>query len=104
MAAPTSTCSIPASSSSAAARLLKDPGEVPVEDIRDYVDRSIEKEKSLLDAEREDARADQKRIADARKRTAQVAFAGLVIAVLVAAAAVWEYIGARQARSEAVGN
>ena len=39
----------------------------------------------MLDAEREAELADQKRIADARKRTAQVALAGLVIALLVAA-------------------
>ena len=80
--------------------LLDNPGDVAVDDIRDYVGRSIEKDQRRLDAEREAALADQKRIAeaeeqkkaataqkriaDARKRTAQVAVGGLVIALLVA--------------------
>ena len=45
--------------------LLDEPGDVAVDDIRDYVGRSIEKDKRRLDAEREADLADQKRIADA---------------------------------------
>ncbi|MGA8586464.1 MAG: hypothetical protein WB715_21985, partial [Roseiarcus sp.] len=77
--------------------LLDDPGDVRVDDIRDYVGRSIEKDKRRLDSEREAALADQKRVADARKRTSQVALAGLVIALFVAAAAVWQYLRATEA-------
>ena len=144
--------------------LFKEPGAVPVEDIRQYVDLSIAKEKSVLDAEREADRADQQRIADAErqareaaeeaerqakaraeaesrareaadeaahqagaraeaerrareaaeriaeeqkkavvagKRTAQVAVVGLVVAVLVAAVAFWEYSKASAALRDA---
>ena len=73
------------------------PATCAVDDIRDYVGRSIEKDKRRLDSEREAALADQKRVADARKRTSQVALAGLVIALFVAAAAVWQYLRATEA-------
>jgi energy-coupling factor transporter ATP-binding protein EcfA2 len=53
--------------------LLDDPGDVPVDDLRDYVDRSIEKEKRRLDAEREAALADQKRIAEAERQAKEAA-------------------------------
>ena len=53
--------------------LLKEPGAVPVEDIRRYVDLSIAKEKSVLDAEREADRADQQRIADAERQAREAA-------------------------------
>ena len=48
--------------------LLANPGDVAVDDIRDYVGRSIEKDQRRLDAEREADLADQKRIADAERR------------------------------------
>jgi WD40 repeat protein/energy-coupling factor transporter ATP-binding protein EcfA2 len=82
--------------------LLNNPGDVAVDDIRDYVDRSLQKDQRRLAAEREADLADQKRIADARKRTAQVAVAGLVIAMVVAAAAVWQYFDATAAKREAL--
>lgn len=53
--------------------LLDNPGDVPVDDIRDYVDRSIEREKRRLDAERDAALADQKRIADAERQARETA-------------------------------
>jgi hypothetical protein len=77
--------------------LLQNPGDVAVDDIRDYVGSSIEKDQRRLEDEREADLADEKRIADARKRTARVAVAGLVIALLVAAAAVWQYFKASEA-------
>jgi hypothetical protein len=76
---------------------LANPGDVAVDDIRDYVERSVEKDQRRLDSEWEAALAGQKRIANARKRTAQVAVAGLVVALLVAAAAVWQYLEATEA-------
>jgi Tol biopolymer transport system component len=81
--------------------LLDNPGDVAVDDIRDYVVRSIEKDQRRLDAEREADLADQKRIAAARKRTTQVALSGLVIALVVAAAAVSEYFEATKATDQA---
>jgi WD40 repeat protein/energy-coupling factor transporter ATP-binding protein EcfA2 len=82
--------------------LLDNPGDVAVDDIRDYVSRSIEKDQGRLDAKRQADLADQKRIADARRRTTQVALAGLVIALLVAAAAGWQYFVATAAKKEAL--
>ena len=52
--------------------LIKDPGGVPVDDIRDFVDLSIKKDEDRLAAEREAALADEKRIAEA-ERQAKVA-------------------------------
>ena len=84
--------------------LLANPGDVAVDDIRDYVTGSIERDQRRLNAERdkEDAQrqkelADQKRIADARKRTTQVAVAGLVVALFVAGFALWQYFKATEA-------
>ncbi len=53
--------------------LVEDPGDVPVDDIRDFVDRSIKREKDRLAAEREAALADQKRIADAERQAKEAA-------------------------------
>jgi WD40 repeat protein/energy-coupling factor transporter ATP-binding protein EcfA2 len=78
--------------------LQGNPGDVAVDDIRDYVERSMRKDERRLAEERE-AEFAQKRIADLRKRTAQVAIAGLVIASLVAAAAVWQYFDAKVSAS-----
>ena len=91
--------------------LLDNPGDVAIDDIRDYVGRSIEKDQRRVDAEREADLADQKRIAEAAervaeeekkaaaagKRTARVAVGGLAAALLVAAVAVWEYFQAAEA-------
>ncbi|MBV8107315.1 MAG: TIR domain-containing protein [Hyphomicrobiales bacterium] len=95
--------------------LLANPGDVAVDDVRDYVGRSIEKDQRRLDAEREAALADQKRVADAErqareaaeqaaaagKRTARVALGGLAAAILVAAVAIWQYFVADQAKTDA---
>jgi energy-coupling factor transporter ATP-binding protein EcfA2 len=48
--------------------LLSNPGDVPVDDLRDYLSRSIEKDLKRLDAERETALAVQKRIIDLEKQ------------------------------------
>jgi formylglycine-generating enzyme required for sulfatase activity len=53
--------------------LLDNPGDVPVDDIKDYVGRSIEKDERRLDAEREADLADQKRIADAERQAREAA-------------------------------
>jgi WD40 repeat protein/energy-coupling factor transporter ATP-binding protein EcfA2 len=53
--------------------LLSSPGDVPVDDIRDYVDSSVRKEAKRLDAEREAALADQKRIAAAERQAKEAA-------------------------------
>jgi energy-coupling factor transporter ATP-binding protein EcfA2 len=53
--------------------LLDSPGDVPVDDIRDYVDRSIKKEGRRLDAERKAALADQKRITEAERQAKEAA-------------------------------
>jgi len=53
--------------------LLNDPGDVAVDDIRDYVGRSIEKDERDLDDESEAELADQKRIADAERRAREAA-------------------------------
>jgi WD40 repeat protein/energy-coupling factor transporter ATP-binding protein EcfA2 len=82
--------------------LLQNPGDVAVDDICDFIGRSIEKDQHRLDTEREVDLADQKRIADARKRTAQVAVVGLVVALLVAAAALWQYFDAAAAKKNAL--
>ena len=52
---------------------VEDPGGVPVDDIRDYVERSIKRDKARLAAEREAALADQKRIADAERHAREAA-------------------------------
>ena len=91
--------------------LLDNPGDVAVDDIRDYVGRSVEREDNRRGAERakEDRQrlkelGDQRRIANARKRTSQIAFAGLIVALLIAAAAVWQYFKANEATVEAETN
>jgi WD40 repeat protein len=66
-----------------------------------------EQERRIRDAERiaeeeRKAAAEQKRAADARKRTAQVSVVGLVAALVVAAAAVWQYFAADEAKKDAV--
>ena len=60
--------------------LVSDPGDVPVDDVRDYVGRSIKREDDRLAAERaeEDAQrqrelANQKRIADAEREAKEAA-------------------------------
>jgi energy-coupling factor transporter ATP-binding protein EcfA2 len=53
--------------------LLEDPGDVPVDDIREYVSRSIEKEQRRFDAERAATFADQKRIADLERQIREAA-------------------------------
>jgi energy-coupling factor transporter ATP-binding protein EcfA2 len=53
--------------------LLENPGDVPVDDIRAYVDLSINKEKLHLAAEREDALADQRRISEAERQAKEAA-------------------------------
>ena len=53
--------------------LLDSPGDVAVDDIRNYVHLSIEKEKRRLEAEREAALADQRRIADAERQAKEAA-------------------------------
>ncbi len=53
--------------------LLKEPGDVPVDDIRNYVGRSIEKEQRRLKAEQDAALADQKRIAEAERGAKEAA-------------------------------
>ncbi len=53
--------------------LLGNCGDVPVDDIREYVEHSIERERRRLDAEREAELADQKRIADAERQAREAA-------------------------------
>jgi energy-coupling factor transporter ATP-binding protein EcfA2 len=53
--------------------LLDSPGDVPVDDIRKFVDLSIQKEKRRLDAERESALAAQKRITAAERQAKEAA-------------------------------
>jgi hypothetical protein len=53
--------------------LLDSPGDAAVDDIREYVDLSIDKEKRRLDSEREAALADQRRIADAERQAKEAA-------------------------------
>jgi hypothetical protein len=53
--------------------LLESPGDVPVDDIRDYVNCSIKREQRRLDAEREAALADQERIAAAERQAKEAA-------------------------------
>ncbi len=54
------------------------------------------------EAEQEAKRQSDQRIAAARRRTSQVAMAGLVVALLVAAAAIWQYFQAVHARKDAL--
>lgn len=53
--------------------LLDKPGDVPVDDIREFVVLSIDKEQRRLDAERKAELADQKRIADAERQAREAA-------------------------------
>ena len=53
--------------------LLATPGDVPIDDIRDFVERSIKKEDDRAAAEREAELADQKRIADAERQAKEAA-------------------------------
>jgi transposase len=91
--------------------LLDNPGDVPIDDIRDYVGRSIEKDQHRIDGEREADLADQKLIVEAAervaeeekkaaaagRRTARVAVGGSAAALLVAAVGVWQYFQATEA-------
>jgi hypothetical protein len=47
--------------------LLRDPGDVPVDDFRDFVERSIMREEHRLAAEREATLAQPERIAEAER-------------------------------------
>ena len=77
--------------------LLDNPGDVPVDDIRDYVGRSIEKDQRRLDARSGKPPGGS----EAHRRCAETHSAsrsrGLVVALLVAAAAVWQYFKATEA-------
>ena len=53
--------------------LLTNPGDVAVDDIREYVGRSIEKDRRRLYAERETMLAYQKRIADLERQFKEAA-------------------------------
>jgi hypothetical protein len=53
--------------------LLQDPGDVPVDDVSDYVNRSIEKDQRRIEAEREASVEAQKRIADAERQAKEAA-------------------------------
>ena len=53
--------------------LLANPGDVAIDDIRDYVVCSIGKDQRRLEAEREAAVADQKRIANAQRQAREAA-------------------------------
>jgi hypothetical protein len=53
--------------------LIKDPGDVPIDDIRDYVECSIKRDEDRLAAEREAALADQKRITAAERQAKEAA-------------------------------
>jgi WD40 repeat protein len=59
-----------------------------------------EQERRVRDAER--IAAEQRKAAIAGRRTAQVALAGLAVALLVAGLAFWQYFAAEQAKKEAV--
>jgi hypothetical protein len=78
-------------------------GESIAEDDKRRADEA-EQERKRQAAEKEEQERrtrDAERIAAARRRTAQVSFAGLVVAVLVAAAAVAEYFAADRAKMTA---
>jgi WD40 repeat protein/signal transduction histidine kinase len=62
--------------------------------------KKAEQERRVRDAER--IADEQRKAAIAQRRTAQVAIAGLVIALLVAAAAIWQYFAADLAKKEAL--
>jgi WD40 repeat protein len=59
-----------------------------------------EQERRLRDAER--IVAEQRKAARAQKRTTRAVLVGLIVAVLVAAVAVWQYFDANQAKQEAL--
>jgi energy-coupling factor transporter ATP-binding protein EcfA2 len=62
--------------------LIKEPGDVPVDDIRDFVNRSIKREEDRLAAESEAALAEQKRIARELRRRVILTASTTAIAVL----------------------
>ncbi len=78
----------------------KQRAEEAEEQRRREVAEKEEQERRLRDAER--IAEEQKKAAVAGRRTAQVAFAGLAVAILVAGLAVWQYFTADQAKKEAV--
>ena len=53
--------------------LVESPGDVPVDDVRHYVELSIKREEGRVNAEREAYLADQKRIADAERKAREAA-------------------------------
>ena len=53
--------------------LLANPGDVAVDDIRDYVERSVKKDERRLAAKREAELAEQKRITDAERQAREAA-------------------------------
>jgi WD40 repeat protein/energy-coupling factor transporter ATP-binding protein EcfA2 len=53
--------------------LIRNPGDVPVDDIRVYLNLSVEKEDRRLAQDREAALADQRRIADAERHAREAA-------------------------------
>ena len=65
--------SFPQAFSSNGAGLSGESRRVPVDDLRIYVERSIKSEDDRLSAEREEALADQRRIADAERQAREAA-------------------------------
>jgi hypothetical protein len=53
--------------------LVNDPGDVPVDDIRDYVDCSVKKEMDRLEGEKKAALENERRIAEAERREKEAA-------------------------------
>ena len=53
--------------------LVNDVGDVPIDDIRDYVALSVKKETGRLEAEKEKALANERRIAEAERREKEAA-------------------------------
>ncbi len=99
-------------------RLLADPGEVPVEDIRAYIERSAKREEERRAAERARLVEEERRRADEQERIATLeaaraatvrrwfvgAAATAVVAIMAAGVAFWQYTVARDNGARAAAN
>jgi hypothetical protein len=81
--------------------LVSDPGDVPVDDMRDYVDCSVKKEMDRRECEKKKALENERRIAKAERREKEAAQTAAIEATARATAETARAAAERQARNAA---